>query len=630
MYVVLAWFGERRVSPEARLAARERVEAALTTIVPASYVRHEVGGDDWGVTVLHIADQGPYRWPTVATDGPVTAVSLGIPVGADPAGGPAALARRLLAGEDVHRTVVPPFALLALDGDRRFAVQQDWLGMCRLFTGTADGITVLSSRPSLVATFLHGQASPDLDGWRSYTICSHFGAEMSPVRGVRLLRAGERLTGRRRDGGGWEVDAELRYGVDDVVKAGLEAQGRTAEALDLAAAAITHTTSSFYDMYDDEVDLGLSGGKDSRLIAASLIAAGRLPRFFTNRDIQAEADVATELVRLLREKRGLTPSHDLRLKSVPAQVVKVGVQERVRRMQHRFDYQYPSTYLPRQAVAERLPDTVSPATFSGAGGELAVGYWYPPADVDRTPEDSAAANLLSAIPASAAGEGVLAAERARIDRILEHAKGIGVHDLHLADYLYLVERVRRWYSSGYAVGMVTPYLTPDFVTATFALTPQQKRDRLVHTGLIERLVPEWSDVPFATAFSQASTAAKVWQGDGIEAIAELVDTAHGPITQFIRREAVVRALTRAVRDQATQADARLLQHFACLAMASNELEPDTVRPATSATYRRVTAPPKAPTPRSKLVSRMQWIKKSRLGRQLWNVARRQVRARRPD
>ena len=60
MYVVLAWFGERLVSPERRLAAQDRVEAALATIVPESYVRHQVGGDDWGVTVLHTADQAMY------------------------------------------------------------------------------------------------------------------------------------------------------------------------------------------------------------------------------------------------------------------------------------------------------------------------------------------------------------------------------------------------------------------------------------------------------------------------------------------------------------------------------------------------------------------------------------------
>src|SRR5690606_24594949 len=127
------------------------------------------------------------------------------------------------------------------------------------------------------------------------------------------------------------------------------------------------------------------------------------------------------------------PIHDLRLKSIPAQVVRIGVQERVRRMQHRFDYQYPSTYLPRQAVAERLPDTIGPATFSGAGRDLAVAYWTRTADQDGTPEGSAAANLRSAVPASGAGEGVIEAERARIDAILENAKGMGVHDLHLAD-----------------------------------------------------------------------------------------------------------------------------------------------------------------------------------------------------
>src|SRR5690349_5542565 len=170
MYVVLAWFSARTVSATERQAARGRFEAAVAELVPDTYLRHDAGGDDWGVTLLHRSEQGAYRWPMVATEGPVTAVSLGLPVGADTAGGPVALAQRLLGGTDVHRDMVPPFGLIALDDAGRFAVQQDWLGMCRLFTRTAGGITAFCSRPSLLATFLDGAVEPDLDAWASYAV----------------------------------------------------------------------------------------------------------------------------------------------------------------------------------------------------------------------------------------------------------------------------------------------------------------------------------------------------------------------------------------------------------------------------------------------------------------------------
>ncbi|MFI6328376.1 hypothetical protein ACIBBG_08800 [Micromonospora chersina] len=277
MHVMLAWFAAAPPPEPARAARMDRFERAAAEVVPDTWRRHEFGGDDWGVLVLHPADPGAYRWPTVGTEDPVTAVSLGIPVGLDTAAGPAALAARLLAGEDVHREVVPPFALLALDRDR-FALQQDWLGMARVFTGAADGVSAWCTRPSLLAAFLHGRARPDLAGWTSYTLCGHFGGDLSPIEGTRLLRPGERVTGRRRAEGGWHLDTELRYATDDVVCGGHADQGRPLdERLDRAADALTRAAASLHPLHDAEVTLGLSGGKDSRLIAATLIATGRTP-----------------------------------------------------------------------------------------------------------------------------------------------------------------------------------------------------------------------------------------------------------------------------------------------------------------------------------------------------------------
>ncbi|MET8146993.1 hypothetical protein ACIBSW_04230 [Actinoplanes sp. NPDC049668] len=623
MYVVLAWFGHRSLPEERIRAARDRFESAVSALVPETYLRQEFGGADWGVTFLHRSDQGAYRWPMVATDGPVSALSLGLPVGADTAGGPVALARRLLAGADIHRDVVPPFGLIALDGDQRFAIQQDWIGMCRLFTGAADGITALCSRPSLLTTFLHGTAEPDLDGWASYAVTGHFGGDLSPVRGARLLQPGERVTGRRRPGGGWDVATETRYGVDDLVMSGFAGQGRpTEESLDLAAQAITTTAGSISDLYADPITLGLSGGKDSRLIAASLIAGGRLPRFATNEDTAAEGEVARELVRILRDKRGLTPEHRLTRSGAPDDVLRVGLRERTARLQRLHDFQFPSTYIGRPAGREQLRDDAIPASFTGAAGELSTGYWYPAAG-GRTPEEEALARLMAAVPKDVVAESATAAERVRITGLLDHAKDIGLRDVHLIDYIYLTERVRRWYTSAYSIGMVTPFLSPGFVAATFGLTAEQKRERLLHTSLIGRLVPEWADVPFVSVSTGKSTAARIWDGDGVRTIADLVDTAQGPIAQLIRRDAVEKALTTAVHKD--RADQRTLRQFAWLAMASEQLEPGTVGTATLATYDRVTTPPKPPKPKPPVVkrrrSRLRWLKNTLL----WRAARKVLR-----
>ncbi len=613
MYVILAWFSTHQLSDVDRDAAGARFEAAAADLVPATYLRHEAGGADWGVTVLHRSQQGAYRWPTVAAGDTVTAVSLGLPVGLHTTGGPLALARRLLAGGDIHRDVVPPFSLLALDRDERFAVQQDWIGMSRLFTGTAGGVTALCSRPSLLATFLHGAVEPDPDGWASYAVTGHFGGDMSPIRGARLLQPGERITGRRRRGGGWDLTSERRYGVDDLVMSGFARQGRPVdEALDRAAQAITTTAVSTSDLYTDEITLGLSGGKDSRLIAASLVAAGRLPRFVTNVDTPAEGEVACRLVQLLRDKHGLQPHHRLAKVGTPANVLTFGLYERTERLQRFHDFQYPSTYTVRTAVPAQLRDHAAAASFSGVAGELSTGYWYPAAG-GRTPEEEALARLTTAVPRGAAVQPVVEAERARITGMLDHGKDLGLDGMHVIDYVYLVERVRRWYTSAYAIGLVTPFLSPGFVAATFALTAEQKRARLLHTSLIERFVPEWSEVPFVSISTGPSTATRIWEGDGVRVIADLLDTAHGPIAQLVRRNAVEKALTSAVRTD--QADQRTLQQFTCLAVASTQLEPGTVRAATSATFARVTAPPRPAKPQERW-KRLRWLKKTRFGREL--------------
>jgi asparagine synthase (glutamine-hydrolysing) len=502
--------------------------------------------------------------------------------------------------------------------------------MGRVFTGHQDGVTAFSNRPGLVASVLGLAVTPDPDGWASFAACGFFGGSSSPFQGVRQLGPGVRVTGRRRDGGGWHLAVETRHCVDDVISSGIAARSQGLHAaLDLAADGFTTTAASVARLYGDQITLGLSGGKDSRLIAAALIHGGRLPILHTNEDTVAEGDTARALVAILRDKRGLRPEHRLARVATRSVVDDLGLRERIRRLQGLYDYQFPSTYTVRSPGPPTLPVEPRPVSFSGAGGEIVAGYWYPKENVDPLVRSDAEAaiveRLLSSGSASAVPPPISARVRAVVAPLVDRGESLGLRGLELMDYVYLVDRVRRWYTSAYFVGMVTPFLAPGVVAASFAVSPQHKSHRSIHTGLLERFVPEWLDVPYVGKTTGASTAVRVWDGDGLQAIHGLLDTVHGDLTHLMRRDLVSAALVTCANGDGTAKLEKRLQQFAYLAVASQTLEPDGVRPATSsyADFAHATArSPSGRRPRlSSVASRLRFIRGSRLGRSLWDAAR---------
>lgn len=635
MYAVLAWFSEHR-DPAGADAALRRWRTAVDPLIPAAYERRHLGGQDWGLEVLHTPDIGAYRWPIFAEDGPVTAVSMGLPVGMDTTGGPIGLARRLLAGEEVHGNVVPPFTMLATEGGERFTIQQDWLGMGRVFTGTADGITAYCTRPSLVAEFLHGRREPDIDGWLAYTASGQFGGDLSPIRGVRLMSPGEHVTGHRHPDGGWRLTSRIRRSADDVVADGVAAQENGVEAaVELAAESMLAVADGIFDLYDAEIPIGLSGGKDSRVIAAVFLAAGKPVTFTTNADFAAEGETAQRLLEIVRESRGWKPKHRVFLAGRPADVLTEGLFDRTTRLQSRYDFQFPSSYIVRPPAAPHLPMHQA-ALISGVGGELVVGYWYPPdesTDLDMAlGRQTAIDNLARTTPPTAMVPEALAREQARIGAIADHGASLGLRGQALGDYIYLVERDRRWFSPAYLHGVVSPFLAPAVVAASFALTGTEKRRWALHRGLLDRLVPEWSGVPFIKGAAPGqSTATTVWDGDGVKTMCDLLDTAGGPLTGLIRPQAVRTALKHCVDgSRPGKRNAPMLRQFTYLAVATHTLLPDEVRSTPPTTYARLTAPPpkKTPPPPSlvrRVGRRLRFIRRTALGRRVWSAVREHVR-----
>ena len=120
-----------------------------------------------------------WNWNLVSRDQGVLVATVGLPVGLDDtvlSGGPIGLGRGLLAGRSVLDGVVPPFGVLATDGNR-FTAQQDWFGMASMYVYRSRGVVAFSNRPMLVLT----TASSVVD--RSKVKACRFGIEWPAVLG---------------------------------------------------------------------------------------------------------------------------------------------------------------------------------------------------------------------------------------------------------------------------------------------------------------------------------------------------------------------------------------------------------------------------------------------------------------
>ncbi|TLS46422.1 hypothetical protein FE633_08850 [Streptomyces montanus] len=586
MWIFFAWFSRDRCQSDGeQRAALRRLQEYQTPLIPEGWSHHRVEGDGWGVHLAH-AELNGWRWPLFHETEHSAAVSLGVPIGAPGGSTPHTMAGRLLQGQEIHTEVVPPFALLALDRrSPRFALQQDWLGMARVFEYSSQGVVALSNRPTLLPAFFGDPVRPDETGWSHYVASGHFGGTSSPVHGVRLLAPGERLTGAKRPNGTWNLTHHQRTSLDDFVAEGVGRQGGEHAVLDEAADGFTRVAASAAALRDGPVALGLSGGKDSRLIAAALIAAGVLPKFSTNIDHPTEGDVARSLTDLLMKHRGIEVEHRFVRVAESRTVHTESLPHRVLRLQSYYDHQFPSSYLERGARPSQLTKKQGEPVFSGAGGEIATAYWYPKT-LDGTPtaarmEPLVTKCLSKEVPAEVQSPLVGERQRELGAHITRKAAALGVKGYQILDYAYMMERMRRWCTSAYSVGLITPFTTREFVQAAFAMRATDHHDRRIHMDLLKRLVPEWADVPFVSGPSSRSTAARIWDGDGVPEIRKMLDHAGGPLTRLMEADALRAVVQRCEEGCPKPADAAPLRQFAALAVAESALRPPTPTSATT-------------------------------------------------
>ena len=333
---------------------------------------------------------------------------------------------------------------------------------------------------------------------------------VTPFRGVRALGCAQQLTvtGARLTETGARLTQTLAGGADSAPARPAAGGGRCAPVAAALLDAVRPANESGV-----QVELSLTGGKDSRLIAAALTAAkvpfrARTHGFASHPDVVVAAMIAHRLgvEHVVTEPRPADtgPSADTGQPASAGQSPdEADLLARLR-----------SAVLMSDGMLSAFenigrPDpryAAEPVQAGGHGGELLRGGYAPPAWTDRRParawSEARGVELFRRLTTRRAGLLRPGPAAAYLASLAPYAVALGRGSLRTLDDFYLANRAGRWSAAArQAYLMRSPLLQPFFDdrvvrTARSVPLPDRITDRL-HRGVLAELCPDLLDLPLA-------------------------------------------------------------------------------------------------------------------------------------
>jgi hypothetical protein len=492
-----AWPGRNAQTHSEGLARVERHYQGLTSAA----LKHD--GMDATAVGLHVWDSSAEhrRWPIWDRDREAGVATLHAPVNYEsvvgdvpPERAPLPLARGLLRHPGRVLELGAPFVLSVLDGDH-LALLTDAVGLGRLFQLRVPGGWVWTNRPAAAYLFAGIPARADERGWRYHAAVEWFMADSAPLAGMSMVGPATRI----------EVDGRSGHRLVRQLDptsfwlSGAEQDPTTPDAVAEVADGLQQVARSAGRLWSERPLIGLSGGRDSRVVTAAFLTAGVDVRVHTNANPQGEADIAGELIRRWPGSVDYAVGWSAST-AAPARLAS-GAVDRTLGWLRMSEGLRPPSYLPKNPPSDQA--TVSTLGVSGAAGEIAHGHYYPPdvaelqalapADQLRAYTSRLTRRLASARGPNAAAKAAVAG---RIEEVLRQAAQNGANGAAVLDVFYVLERLRRWGTAADKADTLIPLLAPGFVRAAFRLTPQQRSENALHRALIVHMIPAWADVPF--------------------------------------------------------------------------------------------------------------------------------------
>lgn len=403
--------------------------------------------------------------------------------------GRAAVARALSDGAE---GLVAPFCAVRA-GPRRLAAVTDFCGHARIFVHRGPEMAIVTNCIASAQATL-GRAL-DEEAVLAFAAGGYLPDDRTFHAGLRQMRPMERLT----------LEAAPEGLVARSVLAPWPALDRPdPDAEPRAARVLSGIARSLAGATEGPITLGLSGGRDSRLMAAVFLHAGAEVDLYTMDKFAEETAVARDLA------ARLGPRAPHRVTEVPTnaagELFDPFESARVL-VEHHAGMQESGMVGRADPAGLRTPFLGDGAVqVSGAAGELLHGQLYPKRrgtrEVDLGKLDMDRAAAIASIPKRVVQKGGISRAAIRVfaralTAKLSEAPPL-IDGMRILDWYYLHHKQRRWSSSASNNRVVAPMVAPGFAFAALTMPTADIARSIVPRRLTEALVPEWAGVPYVT------------------------------------------------------------------------------------------------------------------------------------
>jgi len=401
--------------------------------------------------------------------------------------------------EGYVRELIPPAVLLWGNPEAgEIRVQNDGLGQAQLFEYEQDGLWVLTNRVMAVRA-LGVALRPVAEEWAARFVTNWFPLDRSGYEGVRTLPGGTQIVVGRHGVRRKRMDPVGSWIAPDPLP--------RSEALELGRHGLKNALLDASELCESPT-LGLSGGWDSRAVAACLRSLGvAFKARVRGQPNHFDVIVSAELARIagiphrIKSEGGIPPdsAEGCRASILQALLWQGG---------------YHATKKHKNFLAKKTRTVLDGGVVNVMGQHAGVGKadFVKMTDALAHPEASYEDRLVATLRAS--GPRFLRREQeeavdAQLRASYRAADRHGLRGLGPLLYFYVNEFTRRWGSATLASQtgvVVAPFLAPDVIRACFLLPPEELPSKPLHRHVTALEAPDWAGVPYADQLSEEDVA----------------------------------------------------------------------------------------------------------------------------
>ena len=382
-------------------------------------------------------------------------------------------------------------AVRILKSSLRLDVQMDSFGAYGVYYWT-DGKAWLISNSVAVLELLDPVADLDREGAARFLTIGWVAGNRTLSSSARAFPAGERWTWKDKH------SAPTRQSSFDRKSLAQLPKSRVSKVdIDSLYEDSTRALSTIGEHFA-HVHCPLTAGRDSRVLAALLSAAGVDARYYTYGNSEGvDSQVAAEVAQvigakhetILTETRSLLENWSVAVMSFVAA----------------GDGMCPLQLILGNVSAQMVSDSPKPVRIWGAGGEIARAFHFNPIQTVRGTTVARVQQTIAQRWTSDVNKLVLPdvrkSARNFLDRTIQELADDGFHPDDLGDVFYLYERGGRRAGKNMRANMAlrdsfSPFFSRSFVRAAFSLDECSRRTEPLHFELLKRAAPKLIDVRF--------------------------------------------------------------------------------------------------------------------------------------